>query len=39
MGVPVGKAANRAAMSNVDSLDYFIQYAKSQQDYRRYSTR
>jgi acetoacetyl-CoA synthetase len=35
MGVPVEKAANRAAMSNVDSLDYFIQYANSQQDYRR----
>jgi acetoacetyl-CoA synthetase len=36
MGVPVGKAANRAAMSNVDSLDYFIQYADTQEDYRRY---
>jgi acetoacetyl-CoA synthetase len=35
MGVPVEKAANRAAMSNVDSLDYFIQYANSQQDYLR----
>jgi acetoacetyl-CoA synthetase len=34
MGVPVEKAANRAAMSNVDSLDFFISYARDQQDYR-----
>jgi len=34
MGVPVEKAANRAAMSNVESLDYFIDYARTQQDYR-----
>jgi acetoacetyl-CoA synthetase len=33
-GVPVEKAANRAAMSNVESLDYFIEYAREQQDYR-----
>ena len=33
MGVPVEKAANRAAMANVDSLDYFIDYARTQQDY------
>ena len=33
-GMPVEKAANRAAMSNVDSLDYFIEYARSQRDYR-----
>jgi acetoacetyl-CoA synthetase len=33
-GVPVEKAANRAAMSNVESLDYFIEYARQQQDYR-----
>jgi acetoacetyl-CoA synthetase len=33
MGVPVEKAANRAAMANVDSLDYFIHYAQTQQDY------
>jgi hypothetical protein len=30
----VEKAANRAAMSNVESLDYFIDYARTQQDYR-----
>ncbi len=34
MGVPVEKAANRAAMANVESLDYFIRYAREQQDYR-----
>jgi len=34
MGVPAEKAANRAAMSNVESLDYFIDYARTQQDYR-----
>jgi len=33
MGVPVEKAANRAAMANVDSLEYFIGYARDQQDY------
>ncbi len=33
-GVPVEKAANRAAMSNLESLDYFIEYARKQQDYR-----
>jgi acetoacetyl-CoA synthetase len=32
-GVPVEKAANRAAMSNVESLDYFIEYARTQHDY------
>jgi acetoacetyl-CoA synthetase len=34
MGVPVEKAANRAAMANVESLDAFIEYARMQQDYR-----
>ena len=34
MGVPPEKAANRAAMANVESLDYFIEYAREQQDYR-----
>jgi acetoacetyl-CoA synthetase len=34
MGVPVEKAANRAAMANVESLEYFIRYAGEQQDYR-----
>jgi acetoacetyl-CoA synthetase len=29
MGVAVEKAANRAAMANVESLDYFIEYARS----------
>jgi len=33
MGVPVEKAANRAAMANVESLDYFIHYARTQRDY------
>jgi acetoacetyl-CoA synthetase len=33
MGVPVEKAANRAAMSNVESLDFFLQYARTQSDY------
>lgn len=34
MGVPVEKAANRAAMSNLESLDFFIVYAREQRDYR-----
>jgi acetoacetyl-CoA synthetase len=34
MGVPVEKAANRAAMASVDSLEYFIRYASEQQDYQ-----
>jgi len=34
MGVPVEKAANRAAMANVDALDFFVRYARDQQDYR-----
>jgi acetoacetyl-CoA synthetase len=33
MGVPVEKAANRAAMANVESLDYFVSYARTQTDY------
>jgi len=33
MGVPVDKAANRAAMANVEALDYFIEYAQTQTDY------
>jgi acetoacetyl-CoA synthetase len=32
-GVPVDKAVNRAAMSNVDALDFFIRYARDQRDY------
>ncbi|HKU89340.1 MAG TPA: acetoacetate--CoA ligase [Steroidobacteraceae bacterium] len=34
MGVPVEKAANRAAMANVEALDFFIDYARTQSDYR-----
>jgi len=33
MGVPPEKAANRAAMANVEALDYFIEYARTQRDY------
>jgi len=33
MGVPVEKAANRAAMANVESLEFFVNYAKTQTDY------
>jgi acetoacetyl-CoA synthetase len=34
MGVPVEKAANRAAMANVAALDFFVDYARTQTDYR-----
>ncbi len=34
VGVPVEKAANRAAMANVESLEFFIGYAREQRDYR-----
>ena len=34
-GVPMEKAANRAAMVNVDALEYFMGYARDQQDYHR----
>jgi acetoacetyl-CoA synthetase len=33
MGVPVEKAANRDAVANPRSLDYFADYAKTQRDY------
>jgi len=33
MGVPVEKAANRDAVANPGSLDYFVDYAKTQRDY------
>jgi acetoacetyl-CoA synthetase len=33
MGMPVEKAANRAAMSNVEALDFFIDYAAKQADF------
>jgi acetoacetyl-CoA synthetase len=34
MGVPADKAANRAAMANIESLDYFVRYVQEQEDYR-----
>jgi acetoacetyl-CoA synthetase len=33
MGVPVEKAANRDAVANPSSLDYFVDYAKTQREY------
>lgn len=33
MGVPVDKAANRTAMSNVESLEYFVRYVQEQKDF------
>jgi acetoacetyl-CoA synthetase len=33
MGVPAEQAANRNAMANPDSLDFFVNYAKTQKDY------
>jgi acetoacetyl-CoA synthetase len=33
MGVPIEKAANRDAVANPRSLDYFVDYAKTQRDY------
>jgi acetoacetyl-CoA synthetase len=33
MGVPLEKAVNRDAAANPQALDYFVQYAKTQQDY------
>jgi acetoacetyl-CoA synthetase len=33
MGVAAEKAANRAAMANVEALDFFIHYAQTQTDY------
>jgi acetoacetyl-CoA synthetase len=34
MGVPPDKAANRAAMADPHALDFFIEYARTQRDYR-----
>jgi acetoacetyl-CoA synthetase len=34
MGVPVSKAANPAAMANVESLDAFVEYVRTQRDYQ-----
>ena len=33
-GMPVAKAANRDAMANPAALDYFVEYARTQQDYK-----
>jgi len=33
-GVPAEQAANRNAMANPTSLDFFVQYAATQQHYR-----
>jgi acetoacetyl-CoA synthetase len=33
-GVPLAKAANRDAMSNPAALDFYIEYARTQQDYK-----
>jgi acetoacetyl-CoA synthetase len=33
MGMPVEQVANRSATANVESLDYFLQYAREQRDY------
>lgn len=33
-GVPTAKAANRDAMADPRALDYFIEYARTQQEYR-----
>jgi acetoacetyl-CoA synthetase len=33
MGVPVEEAANRHAMANPESIDFFVNYAKAQTDY------
>jgi acetoacetyl-CoA synthetase len=33
LGAPVERAANRNAMANPDSLDFFVNYAKTQKDY------
>jgi acetoacetyl-CoA synthetase len=35
MGVPAKKAANRSGVSDPAALDFFIDYAQRQQDYRR----
>jgi acetoacetyl-CoA synthetase len=33
-GMPAAKAANRDAMANPAALEYFVEYARTQQDYR-----
>jgi acetoacetyl-CoA synthetase len=33
LGTPLEQAANRNAMANPDSLDFFVNYAKTQRDY------
>jgi acetoacetyl-CoA synthetase len=32
-GFPLAKAANRDAMANPAALDFYIEYARTQQDY------
>jgi acetoacetyl-CoA synthetase len=34
MGVPVAKAANKDAMSNPQSLDWFVSFRDTQQAYK-----
>jgi acetoacetyl-CoA synthetase len=34
MGVPAEKAASRAAMADVESLDWFVRFAEEQRDYQ-----
>jgi len=33
MGMPADRAANRAAMANPEALDFFVEYARTQNDY------
>jgi acetoacetyl-CoA synthetase len=33
-GVPLSKAANRDAMANPAALDFYIEYARTQNDYK-----
>jgi acetoacetyl-CoA synthetase len=33
LGVPADQAANRNAMANPGSLDFYVSYAAAQQDY------
>jgi len=34
MGMSIDKAANRSAVANVESLDYFVKYCQAQTDYK-----
>jgi acetoacetyl-CoA synthetase len=33
LGMPLEQAANRNAMANPESLDFFVNYARTQKDY------